>query len=287
MHDETIDEILTETKENDEDHVDTDLKEKAPEEIKSASVEELAQEMGWRPKENFDEESNNEFVDAATYIRRGGDIQTNMRKSIKDQKRQLTAMTNSIEELKQHNERVYKAEITTLKKDLASLKLEKNEAIQDGDVDLVEKIDAKIDLVQESISQPEKATETAAQPQGEDPEFTEWVAKNDWYRTNKEMQSYADAIGDQNEGLPYTRLLALVERKVKDGFPEKFQKKNSTTEIVNRVEGATRGNNNNISFTEADLTAGQKNIMSQFVRQGIMTKKQYIDDIKKLAGGYA
>ena len=244
-------------------------------------VEILAKEMGWRPKENFNGDEA-DFVDAVQYIRKGQDIQDGMRKSLKDQKRQLSDMSVSLTELKQHNERVFKAEVGQLKKELNDLKQQKKAAIQDGDVTLVDELDEQIDTVKESMVPPEQ-TKTQQSQEGERPEFDAWVKENPWYDADPEMQQYADSLAGENKGLTFDRLAKLVSRKTEEAFPDKFLARGKTRDAVSRVEAGgrkvTTGN-----FTKADLSDSQKTIMNQFVRQGIMSEKDYIRDISITQG---
>lgn len=236
-------------------------------------IEVLATELGWRPKDEF---SGEDFVDATMFIKRSRDIQDTMKGHIKDQKRQLADLNSSVEELKVHNERVYKVEVANLKKELTTLKAEKKAAIEDGDVAKVDELDERIGVVEESMVAPAetstKKQETAT------PEFEEWVKNNSWYKTDEEMRQYADSLADENKGLSFERVAKLVTKRVKEAFPDKLSSKK---EVIDRVEGSTR-NRSAGSFTEADLTSSQKAIMSQFVRQGIMTKQQYIKDIQTM-----
>jgi len=245
-------------------------------------VETLAKEMGWRPKENFNGDDTN-FVDAESYIRKGQDIQDSMRKSLKDQKRQLSDMSVSLTELKQHNERVFKAEVGQLKKELSTLKAQKKTAIEDGDVAKVDEIDEQIDTVKESMSPPEKV---AAQTPDSNDEFDGWIKDNNWYNDDKEMATYADTIADNHKGAPFARVAALVTNKVKEMFPDKFSVAKKNNVNVSRVEASGRRVTTS-KFTKADLSDSQKDIMRQFVKQGIMSESEYIKDLATVAQGGA
>lgn len=254
-------------------------------------VETLAKEMGWQPKEDFKGDEAN-YVDAESFIKKGQDIQDSMRKSLKDQKRQLSEMSSSLTELKSHNERVYKAEVGRLKKELAELTDQKKLAIQDGNVEKVGELDDQIDTVKESIAAPEK-TDSGEKASSSPGDFEEWAADNKWYDDDIEMTSYADTLAAKHEGAPFKRIAALVTKQVKEMFPDRFPAPASTTTTTqntnipqSRVEGAGK-KTTTTKFTEADLTDSQKSIMAQFAKQGIMTKKQYIEDIGKLASGGA
>jgi len=236
---------------------------------KPSEIESLATELGWRPKDEF---SGDDFIDAATYIRKSRDIQDTMKSHIKEQKQQLSEMNSSVAELKAHNERVYKAEVARLKAEVETLKKEKRTAIEDGDITRVDELDEKIDGLKEAMVEPKPETaKTTANP-----EFEDWVKDNNWYLKDPEMAAYADTIADKHTGAPFKRLAALVTNQVKEMFPDKFSV-NRSTPTAPSVEGA--GRKTTTKFTKADLTDSQKSIMKQFVRQGIMTEKQYIKDI--------
>lgn len=246
-------------------------------ETEADSLESVATELGWNSE--YDGEDK---VDAKTFLLKSREIQDTMRDHIKDQKGQLKELTSSVAELKSHNERVYKAEVSKLKSELETLKEEKREAIEDGDVDKVDELDEKIDGVEEAMKEPEPKEDT-----GINEEFEAWVAANKWYDKDPEMAAYADAIASESKGASFQRVAALVDRKVREMFPDRFSEKPPdtpkaarTTSRVERSGGRPQGK----QFTKSDLTESQKAIMSQFVRQGIMTEKQYIADIAKTEG---
>ena len=229
-------------------------------------VEDLATEIGWR--------SGGE-LDAKDYILKSRDIQDTMRDHIKTQKTQLNELGSSVADLKVHNERVYKAEVKQKDAEIKVLKAEKKEAIEDGDVEKVDELDEQIDGLKEEMAEP-----IVQVPVNED--FGIWVENNKWYQEDKEMADYADSIADRNEGAPFKRVTVLVEKKVKEMFPDKFPAQ-KTAPPASPVEGAGKKIASS-KFTKADLTDSQKTIMGKFVKQGIMTEKQYIEDIGTTQG---
>jgi len=253
--------------------------EEAAESGTPGEIEELAGEIGWRPDGE---------LSAKDFILKSRDIQDTMRTHIQDQKKQLSELGSSVAELKIHNERVYKAEVSRLKGELDTLKKEKRLAIEDGDADKVDELDEQIDGLKEAMAAPKPEAQS-----GDNSAFDAWIVNNSWYDSDPEMAQYADAIADQNPGAPYERVLSLAERKVKEMFPDRFEGEVSTPTpgspkskakpAASPVEpGGRRAAG--AKFTKADLSADQLNIMSQFVRQGIMTEKQYIADIAKTQG---
>ena len=249
------------------------------------SVESLATQLGWNPNYQGDG-----AVDAATYILRSKDIQESMKTHNKDLKKQLNNLLGSVEALKEHNERVYKADVKRMESEIAELKRQRKEAIELADVAKVEEIEEQITGIQNDLSGAKKGD--AAPPKGENPVYDEWVQDNKWYLENDEMAQYADTVARQYEGAPADRLFRIVTNKVKEVFPEAFEVK--TSENKNEsvkpigpkspVEGANKITKGQNSFTKDNLTPDQMQIMRQFVQSGIMTEQQYINDIAKLQG---
>jgi len=245
------------------EEVEVPVKEEGQEpEEKQGEVETVAAELGWRPDGE---------LDAKDYILKSKDIQDTMRTHIKDQKSQLSGLGSAVKELKVHNEQVYKAEVRQLKGELSTLKAKKKEAIEEGDVEAVDKIDGEIDGVKEAMVKPESA-------EPENPEYKDWVKDNQWYERDEEMKEFVNTIVADNPGVSFQRITVLVDKKVRDMFPDKFEGKAKLK--ASPVEGSSRKIASS-RFTESDLTSGQKSIMRQFVQQGIMTKKEYIADIQK------
>ncbi len=251
------------------------------------SVEELATQLGWNKDHQGDD-----AVDAATYILRSKDIQKSMSKHNKDLKENLNVVQASINALKEHNERVYQADVKRLQAEIAALKKERKSAIELADVDKVEELDEQIAERQKDIDAPKKI-DVAKSNDVANPVYDAWVKDNDWYLKDDEMAKYADTIAQQYVGAPLDRIYAVVRQKVQEVFPDKFATSKSTntkiTDVKSKPIGPTspvdKGANNkgnSSSFTKADLTPEQVNIMNQFVRGGIMTEEAYINDIARM-----
>lgn len=257
------------------------------------SVETLAAQLGW----NADHTGPNS-VDAATYILRSREIQDSMKERNDSLKGQLGNLQTSIDALKEHNERVYQADLKAKQAEIETLKREKDSAIDLADKEKVNELDAKIDSLKENINQPIPQQPTA------NPVFDSWVADNQWYLTDNDMAQYADTVAQQYAGAPPERIYSLVRSKVAEVFPDKFEEpKPSQTTLANVAEQTNQAESAKpkpvgpaspveaakttaqpTSFSKADLTQDQLAIMRQFSQAGIMTEDQYIKDIAKLQG---
>ena len=118
---------------------------------------------------------------------------------------------------------------------------------------------------------------------GTNEKFEEFQEKNPWYGKDKEMTIYADAQANlpEYEGMMFEKMTKLITAKVKQMFPEKFDK--DTEKVILRsspVEKSTRTKKTpNKKFTRTDLTESQKVICDRFVRQGIITQEEYISEL--------
>lgn len=156
---------------------------------------------------------------------------------------------------------------------VASLKEQRKEAITDGDVEKVEKIDQAIE-----------AEQNVAIPQS-NPILEAWMARNPWYESDRELAIESDIIAKQlhdtgrfqGNDRDYKELLQLVEKKVKAQFPEKF--KNPRKDDPPEVEDgkASSPSTSQSKKTYADLPPEAKRACDQFVNDKTLTREQYLE----------
>ena len=267
-----------------EESVDEPAEEEAVED--AATIESLASELGWKPKDDF-QGHEDDYVDAATYIRRSKDIQDGLRQHLKDNKKKLSSLERGLDDLRVHNERVFKAELRKQKEEIKALKAQRREAIEEGDVERVEEIEEKM----ENLAREESSDEPEYELDPEQYEvFSSWLKDNAWYHLenvtegNKALSEYADKLADSPEyqAMPYNLRLRKVTSKVMEMFPEEFpgngkQKKPASNAVeAPSLKGGKR------KYSARDLSPDQKAIMRNFVRNGIMKEQEYIDDLAKM-----
>lgn len=243
-------------------------------ELSASEVE--AVEAGWQTKEDWiaagKEESDwrpaKEFTDRGELFRKIDALAT-----------ELKTTRSTMAALKGHYEKVKETEF---KRALETLKIEKRTALENGDVDAIIEIDDKIADVKDTQKLQEKTE--VVQPEIH-PDFTNWVTKNTWYSTNKEMQAFADSIGRayavNTPGIDPATVLKYVTIKVKQAYPEKFVNPNRSAPGATEGANAPRKSKADESF---ELTADEERVMTKLVRQKVMTKEQYIAEIKAYKG---
>jgi nicotinamidase-related amidase len=236
------------------------------------AAEQKAAEQGWVPQEEWEGDPE-QWRPAKEFLDRG-----ELFKKIEDQNRTIKEFKRALDDLKGHHA---KTRETEYKRALDTLKAQKLQALEEGDAKSVMDIDDQIDLVKDE--QRKLATQVQQPQTGEtNPEFVAWVDRNKWYEQNENMKIFADALGQRlaMAGKPASAVLAEVERQVREEFPHKF--KNPNREKPGAVEGSTnKGGKGN---TELQLSDEERRVMQRFVRTGVMTEKQYMEELKRVKG---
>lgn len=241
-----------------------------------SAIEQRAIEMGWRPKEDFDGDEE-DFIDATEFVRRKP-----LFDKIEHQSKELKEVKKILRNLQDHHTKVKEVEF---KRALDYLKSQKKEAMEEGDTDRVIEIDEQlVDM---------KAARKAAELQEQEPkkvephpDFVAWVDTNKWYAQDTKLRSFADKLGveyaEENPEVPPAEVLKYVTKKVKLAFPEKFQNPNRSKPAA--VDGGSPAAKPTPASNSFQLTEEEERVMKQFVRAGILTKEQYINDVKAMRG---
>lgn len=250
-------------------------KEVTPESTAPSAVEQKALDMGWRPKSEF-EGDEEDFIDAVEFVRRKPLFEKidNVGKELRETRKALKA-------LQAHHEKVKEAEF---QKALKSLREEKKAALESGDADALIAIDDQIAdaKAQEAVARSQQQQQAAAPH----PNFVQWVSRNPWYKTNAELTVLADQIGTahaaSNPELDPDSILQYVEKRIKKLYPEQFTNPNKSRPSA--VEGGTSTPSKKPAESDSNypLTDDERKVMMTFVRQGIMTKEEYIRDLKSV-----
>lgn len=231
-----------------------------------------AREQGWRPKEEYDGDPA-KWRPAKEFVERGelfGKIDT-LGKELKETRKAMKM-------LQEHHAKVKETEFKRAVDELKSLqKRHLEEGNSDGYLEATELL---TDLKAEQKARDVVAQTTPNQPH---PSFVQWINDNKWYEKDPELREYADFIGHKyasnNPNLDPEDVLVYVAKQVKNQFKAKFENPNRTK--PNAVEGASAPAANKHSF---ELTEDERRVMNTFVRAGVMTKDEYIAQVKSMKG---
>ena len=240
-------------------------------------AEQQALAQGWVPKDQYT--GSGKWRDAEEFLDRG-----ELFAKIDEQNRKLRNTESTLEELKKHYRKVAETEY---KRALADLKNQKKEALNEGNADLVIEIDEQIDATKTEAAGALRQIDAKMQQQEAppNPAFVAWVNRNPWYQTDVAMKIYADTIGAELHAKGMynpTEILAEVERRTKKEFVQKFTNPNRGR--PGAVEGSTTRSGNSRGTDSFQLTPEETQVMNKLVRHKVMTKEEYIADIKAERG---
>ena len=235
-------------------------------------IEAEARAQGWVPKEEYTGDPE-KWRGPKEFVERGelfGKID-HMGKELKETRKALKM-------LQDHHTKVRETEYNRA---LTELKALQKKHLEEGNSDgYLETTELLTDLKAE-----QKAREVVQQnvPNQPDPRFINWVSANKWYEKDAEMRKYADTLGAgyaaSNPGIDPEEVLQYVTKEVRTRFSTKFV--NPNREKPSTVEGASTGAANKSSF---ELTDEERKVMNTFVRAGVMSKEDYIAQVKQMRG---
>ena len=256
--------------------------EEAPE--RNMEIEAEARTMGWSDKTDW-RGNPDDWRSAEEFVERGREIlpivlknKNELLKKNQILEDQLKEMKTTMEEFKEYRkadkDRAYKQALTELKE-------KKKEAIEEADGDLVVKIDDAIDELREAHTEPVKVA-TKEEP-ALHPEFISWMDENPWYRTDVALQHASNAAGVEvqleNPSLQGKAFFDAVTAKVKERYPEKFGGgRRSAPSAVESGQGQPRSGSKKQTYE--NLPADAKAACDKFVKQGLMTKEEYVKDFE-------
>lgn len=243
--------------------------------VNENTIEDRAREQGWRPKEDYDGDPS-KWVSAETFVAKGELID-----KIEALGKKLKDSEKTINLLKDHHAKV---KDTEFKNAVAFLKAQKKEAYEQGDVDKIIELDDKIAEYRDTQKRQQEQIAQEKADSSVHPDFQSWTSDNPWYDKDSEMRADADAIGaaykNNNQNKTPAEILEHVTKKIKLMYPEKFQ--NQYRNKPSAVEGA--GTRQGVSRDTFLLSEEEKKVMNTFIRQGVMSKEEYIAEIKKVRG---
>jgi hypothetical protein len=169
------------------------------------------------------------------------------------------------------------------------LRSERREAIKDGDVDQVELIDEKLDVLgkQQPITEPDEP---------EVPEIDDYTRQfiddnKHWFnKENPAMVRYAismerleqEADPDASPDEIFDRVRAAVSQRYPgrvDRKPQQSRRQRPAAPVVE--DGATPVRGNAVAQRFSELPKVAQEIAEAFERDGVMTKKQYMEEYRK------
>lgn len=256
-----------------------------------------AESQGWVPKEKFKRDPS-EWVDAATFVKRGHEIMPILRKNnenlLKDldrTKKQLEDFRATAEEFKKFQKESYEQKIKALETQVTTLRSSRAQAISDGDGTKVDALDEALDNAKEELKEAKTNAELVVADPPEPPkqeiapELQQWFSENTWFGRDRRLTSVANAIGEtlrlEQPSLKGKPFLDELDKILQEEFPEKFGDSGTTHKPARKssVEsGSNRPPRNTGGSAKSydNLPSDAKAACDRFVRQKLMTKEEYV-----------
>lgn len=242
-------------------------------------VEQQAMSTGWMPKDQWSGNPD-DWVSARQYVKNG-----ELFGRINSYKNKIVNLEKTVGELVKHNEKLYE---TGYKDAIDALKVERKQALREGDTERVLELEERAEALQQEYQEKQQQFNTTVKvPEvATNPVFDEWLANNPWYEQDAALHGYADGEArtlveaSQRAGkvVNYDKLLVEVSRKVREKFPEKFGLREKMTSSVTTGDEPVRRTVSNNSYK---LTAMEEEIFKTLEKSGL-TKEKYVEDLKKV-----
>ena len=240
-------------------------------EANGLSAEDKARAGGWVSKDEWRGDPER-WVDAEAFNERGENVVPILRERTEALQRKVVELERSIKQFSEYHSKV---EQRAYERAVAQVKREMKEAVKVGDEEAFDQAQRQYEQLAESYQKPQ---EPQAQ---ESPDFIEWKQDNTWYGTDKRLTAAANGIAEmvaaENPGLKGKPFLKEVERQLKEEFPHKFQNaRRDGPAAVHGSEGKSGAKPNGKGYR--DLPPEARQMCDSFVKQGWLTKEQYVKD---------
>jgi DNA repair exonuclease SbcCD ATPase subunit len=250
-----------------------------------------ARAQGWVSQEEF-RGNEKDWVDAETFVKRGREILPIVRKNnekllkeLKEARAIAEEARSTAKEFQKFQQEQYERKAKELEAELNSLKQAKREAINQGDGDRVVEIDDASERLREDLQEARQAAKAVPQPEAAtnqpDPNLTEWLSHNEWFgqdlRTTGIANGLAEAIRKENPGLQGKAFLDKLDEELEATLPAKFGKKKVANPMDGGIPTGTSGRPSKSKRSYDSLPGDAKAACDRFVKQGLMTKEQYIE----------
>lgn len=258
-----------------------------------------ARMFGWVPREEF-RGSDDDWVDAETFVKRGKEINPILRKNneilmgkLEEKSREIESIKASVEEFKKFQKEAFERKQQEYEVQIAELKTRKKEAIAEGNGDLVVDIDDQIDAIKEeqkaakqetkdNIQEFQQQAKEQQQQFTADPELMGWLNRNQWFGSDVEMTDVANGLGaavrKQFPHLSGRDFLDKLDEKIAEYFPHKVMGTKGRGSAVDS-SGDVRSSSGGKKKSYDNLPKEAQEACDRFIKNGwIKNRQEYVDN---------
>ncbi len=251
--------------------IEEEVVEEAVEEVVEIDQEtlDIAKSMGWVPEENFRGDKSR-WVTAEAFVEKGMNDLPVLRERVRKQASDIASMHRDMTDLKEFHKDNRQREYGRAVKEIEG---RQRKTVEEGDTEAY-------DALQDERR--ELATDYQPPAQKENPLYTEWKSEQgEWFEKNPEMTDYANSVSDfiakQEPNLVGKKeFLDKVSSEVRGRFKSYFE--NVNRDNPSTVEDGGRTHRKTSAKSYANLPDEARAACDRFVRNGQITKEQYVED---------
>lgn len=249
-----------------------------------------ARAQGWVGQDEF-RGRESDWVDAETFVKRGREILPIVRKNnekllkeLQEARKIAEEARETAKEFQKFQKEQYDRKAKELEAQLATLKEARRDAINSGDGDRVVQLEEAQEALRDELNEAKAASKVTAPPPNDnkpDESLQAWLNKNDWFGVDKRTTGIANGLGEalraENPNLVGQAFLDKLDEELAATLPEKFGKK-KTVNPMDGMSGSAAGRPSKGKQSYDSLPADAKAACDRFVKQGLMTKEDYVKD---------
>lgn len=228
-----------------------------------------ASAQGWTPKDGWKGDED-KWADAQTFVERGEKIAGILKSKNTRLEDRIQNLERSNKEFGEYHKKTLETQRQKNADKVAELKDKLAQAVTDGDGQAYTRFSNEIETVQKEV--PVQTDDAQVWNQLSH----EWARDNSWYSTNPKLAAYADGISERikYEGYTGKAYFSELTKRVKEDFAEEFENPNKSK--ASSVEAGGKGRSDSKSQSYANLPADAKAACNDFVKQGFMSKDDYV-----------
>lgn len=237
-----------------------------------------ASEQGWTPKESW-KGPEDKWANAQVFVERGEKIAGILKSKNTRLEDRITKLETANRDFGEYHKQTLASQRKKDAERIDDLKGKLAQSITDGDGQAYTKFSNDI----ENIKSEQPAPTDDAQAWNRMAQ--EWAVENRWYADNPKLATYADGLSDQIRADGYTGKAYFSEltRRAEEAFPEDFSNKNRSK--PNSIETGQARAVISEKKTYDDLPADAKAACDDFVKQGFMSRDDYVGTFEFEEGG--
>lgn len=258
-----------------------------PSDPAEAEAELEAGRKGWVPKDKFKGDPS-KWKPASAYLEAGRRFEKNTQRELAELRAKYADLEKTGQAFAKFHEEAMARKDSEIAQAIKETKQRARQAVRDGDDDLAETLEERVELLQEEragikqqVKEVNKEEQQIKQPDGAvNPVVREWIEDgNEWFNADPELRQYALDVGNEmrrmGESAQGREMLDLVAERVRKDFPRRFGKKQEPARRADQVSSDT-GAGSASEYNVHSLPAEDLALMKEGIQRKWFTKDQFL-----------